>query len=161
MYLIFRNTFLYCVKNVMELQKTYTLFCMLLYLYLYLYLYHKQFTILYVHWITCVRVHSPIQISIINILIIYCEKIFSGYPLCFSEVKSAGTWSKLLSTTEQLSVTKQCSTTRTRTAWIKSKIHNFSRTEQPIALPFIFHISVTSSCVHRDTEEIPDTSVPG
>jgi len=79
----------------------------------------------------------------------------------FFEVKSAGAWSKLLSTTEQFSFTKYRFTARGRTAWITSKIHNFTGNQQTIALPFIFHIPHICSCVHRDTEEIPDSSVPG
>jgi hypothetical protein len=42
---------------------------------------------------------------------------------------------------------------------IKAKLHKVSGTEGTIALTFIFHISAICSYVHRDTEEVPDTTV--
>jgi hypothetical protein len=43
----------------------------------------------------------------------------------------------------------------------KKTFLRFSRFEIPTALLFIPHISAICSCVYRDTEEVPDNSIPG
>jgi len=59
------------------------------------------------------------------------------------------------------SFTKYSSTGRIQVVWTEEEILRSSRTELPNALPFILHISAIYSCVHRDTEEVPDTSFSG